>query len=373
MSLELIASVAGHFDISGNFLHARQFGSGHINETFLAVYDEAGSEASYVIQRINHSIFKDPQALMDNMVLVTNHIRGKLIQRGESDIHRKVVEVIPAVNGNNFVLDDSGNYWRALKFIAGASTFDVCPSLEHIYRASEAFGNFQVMLSDLPADDLKETIPDFHNSPKRLDDLKKALGADRCDRVCSAEPEIKFILGHCEIFGRLAKLVEGGDIPLRIAHNDTKINNVMFDDTSGEALCVIDLDTVMPGLSLSDFGDIVRTTVSDAEEDEQDLSKVTLDISRFEAIVRGYLASAGKILNKAEKDSLLVGAKNIILEQAVRFLTDHLEGDTYYKTHRPNHNLDRCRTQIRLFELVLKHEKELNEIINAASSGQQRN
>lgn len=363
MSVELIEAVACQFDIGGIFRHARQFGSGHINDTFLAVFDEGGSEGRYIIQRINHSIFKDPQVLMDNMVRVTDHILGKLKQQGESDIHRKVIEVIPAINGNTCVLDDAGNYWRALKFIDNASTFDLCPSLEHICQAAEAFGNFQVMLSDLPVDSLKETIPDFHNSPKRFDDFKKALDENKCDRACGCETEIKFMTTHSEVFETLATLVENGDIPLRIVHNDTKINNVMFDDTTGKALCVIDLDTVMPGLSLSDFGDIVRTTVSDAEEDEQDMSEVTLDVSRFEAIVRGYLASAGAILNEVEKDSLLPGAKNIILEQAVRFLADHLEGDVYYKIHRPGHNLDRCRTQIRLFELILKHEEKLNEMI----------
>ncbi len=363
MSGELTKAIACQFDISGNFLNAKQFGSGHINNTFLGVYDQDGSQGRYVIQQINHSIFKDPQVLMDNMVLATNHIRGKLKQQGASDIQRKVLEVIPSKNGGNFVMDDSGNYWRALSFIDNASSFDVCPSLDHIRQAAEAFGDFQVMLSDLPADSLKETIPDFHNSPKRFSYFKEVLARDECGRHGGAKAEVDFILEHSGIFAELAGLAANGEIPLRIVHNDTKINNVMFDNESGKAICVIDLDTVMPGLSLSDFGDMVRTTVSDTEEDEQDLSKVMLDISRFEAIVRGYLASAGAILTKAEKESLLLGAQNIILEQAVRFLGDHLQGDTYYKIHRPNQNLDRCRTQIKLVALILERADEMNAIV----------
>ena len=363
MNAESLAKVAGQFDICGIFLRGKQFGNGHINDTFLAVFDEGGKEGCYIIQQINHDIFKDPQLLMDNTVLVTEHILAKLKQQGVSDIGRKVRQVIPAVDGNSLVVDESGNYWRAFEFIDNASTYEYCPPTDQIYQAAKAFGDFQVMLADLPAGQLKETIPDFHNSPKRFNDFLNALNDDVCSRSLDAKTEIKFMFDNSDIFNVLANLVTKGQIPLRIAHNDTKVNNIMFDDTSGEAICVLDLDTVMPGLSLFDFGDIVRTTVSDADEDEQDLSKVSLDIDRFKAIVKGYLASAGTVLNRVEKQNLLVGAKIGVLEQAIRFLTDHLQGDTYFKIHRPNHNLDRCRTQVKLYELILDNEQELNEII----------
>jgi hypothetical protein len=219
-------------------------------------------------------------------------------------------------------------------------------------------------LSDLPASSLHETIPDFHNAAKRFEAFKKVFQEDKYDRVPNAKKEIKFLMDHSQIYDLLGGMVREGKIPLRVTHNDAKINNVMFDEKTAEALCVIDLDTVMPGLSLYDFGDIVRTTISDAEEDEKDLSKVIIDTSRFEAIAKGYLSSAKAFLNEVEINNLLLGAETIILEQAVRFLADHLAGDTYYKIHRQNHNLDRCRTQIRLVEQILQQEQKLKEMID---------
>lgn len=363
---EMIMEVAQQFDVGGIFLHAKPFGSGHINDTFLVVFDIAGSKGCVIIQRINHNIFKDPQALMENIVCVTEHIGKKLQNQNTGDISRRVLSVIPTIDGNCFYKDTAGNYWRTLNFIDNAKTYDVCKSLDVIEAAAAAFGNFQDLLTDLPPDTLHETIPNFHNSPLRFQAFRAVIKEDVCDRAKHLQNEIDFLFKHACIFDILPKLIEEGKLPIRVNHNDTKINNVMFDNTTGKALCVIDLDTVMPGLSLFDFGDIVRSTISDAEEDERDLSKVTIDISRFEAIVKGYLSSAGVFLNETELENLLLGAKTIILEQAVRFLTDHLAGDIYYKIHRPDHNLDRTRTQIRIYELILEYEKELNEIINKA-------
>ncbi len=363
---EMILEVAQQFDVGGIFLHAKPFGSGHINDTFLAVFDIGGSEECVIIQRINHDVFKAPQALMENVVCVTEHIRKKLQDQKAGDISRRVLTVIPTIDGDCFYKDTVGNYWRALNFINNAKTYDVCKSLDVIEKAAAAFGNFQNLLTDLPADSLHETIPDFHNSPLRFQAFRSVIKEDVCNRAKHVQKEIDFLLKHACIFDVLPKLIKEGKIPIRVTHNDTKINNVMFDNTTYKAICVIDLDTVMPGLSLFDFGDIVRTAVSDTKEDERDLSKVTLDISRFEAIVKGYLSSAGVFLNATEVENLLLGAKTIILEQAVRFLTDHLAGDTYYKINRPDHNLDRTRTQIRLYELIGKHEKQLNEIIDKA-------
>jgi len=364
MSQARISTVAKQFDIPGDFLHAEPYGSGHINDTFVAAYEQRGARRRYIIQRINHNIFKDPEALMRNFVLVTAHIYNKLKQKGTDDLYRRVLTVIPSVDGNNYYKDSKGNYWRALNFIDNARTYDVCKSLRRITEAGRAFGNFQYLLEDLSANHLYETIPGFHNGPKRFENFKKALKENKCGRAAAAQKESDFLMKHSPILDILPGLAEEGGIPLRVTHNDTKVNNIMFDNTTGKALCVIDLDTVMPGLSLWDFGDIVRTTISEAEEDEKDLSKVAIDIRRFEAAVAGFVSSAGVFLNKTERANLLVGAKTIILEQAVRFLTDHLAGDTYYKIRRQNHNLDRCRTQITLYELILRHTRQLCEIIN---------
>jgi Ser/Thr protein kinase RdoA (MazF antagonist) len=236
--------------------------------------------------------------------------------------------------------------------------------LDLIREGAKAFGDFQNLLSDLPGSSLHETIPDFHNAPKRFEAFKKVLQEDKHNRARNTKKETEFLMDHSQIYDLLGEMVQEGKIPLRVTHNDTKINNVMFDEKTAEALCVIDLDTVMPGLSLYDFGDIVRTTISDAQEDEKDLSKVIIDISRFEAIVKGYLSSAKAFLNETEIESLLLGAETIILEQAVRFLADHIAGDTYYKIHRQNHNLDRCRTQIRLVEQIFQQEQKLKEIVD---------
>jgi hypothetical protein len=362
-----LGQIANQFVLSGIFISSKPYGSGHINDTFLTVFDEGGIEGCYIIQRINHEVFKKPQELMGNIITVTEHIRKKPLEENVTDVPRQTLTVVPACDDNSFYKDNQGNYWRCYNFIPNAVTYDVCNSLDVIEKAAAEFGNFQCLLADLPAKSLHETIPNFHNSPLRFEAFRTAVEKDVCARVEAAQKEIDFLFKHACIFDILPKLVEEGEMPIRITHNDTKINNVMFDNTTGKALCVIDLDTVMPGLSLFDFGDIVRTTISDAEEDERNLSKVTIDISRFKAIVKGYLSSAGVFLNEIEVKNLLLGAKTIILEQAVRFLTDHIAGDTYYKTHRSDQNLDRTRTQIRLYELILEHEKELNEIINKCS------
>jgi thiamine kinase-like enzyme len=345
-------------------MSVRPYNSGHINDTYIAAYDQGTTQTSYIIQRINHNVFKDPEALMNNIVRVTEHIRRKLQMENTDDVCRRVLTVIATLEGNSYHKDEDGNYWRVYNFINNAETYDVCPSLELIREGAKAFGNFQNLLSDLPGSSLHETIPDFHNAPKRFEAFKKVLQEDKHNRTPNAKKEIEFLMGHSQIYDLLGGMVQEGKIPLRVTHNDTKINNIMFDEKTAEALCVIDLDTVMPGLSLYDFGDIVRTTISNAEEDEKDLSGIIIDISRFEAIVKGYLSSAKAFLNETEIENLLLGAETIILEQAVRFLADHIAGDTYYKIHRQNHNLDRCRTQIRLFEQILQQEQKLKEIID---------
>ena len=359
-----IAKIAKQFCIESVFSNAQTCGNGHINDTFKTVFNKDGVENSYIIQRINHNVFKHPETLMDNIVRVTEHIRKKLQMKNTDNIYRRVLTLILTLEGNSYHKDEDGNYWRVYNFINNAETYDVCPSLELIREGAKAFGNFQNLLSDLPGSSLHETIPDFHNVPQRLEAFKKVLQEDKYDRTGNAKREIKFLMDHSQIYDLLGGMVQEGKIPLRVTHNDAKINNVMFDEKTAEALCVIDLDTVMPGLSLYDFGDIVRTTISEAAEDEKDLSKVLIDTSRFEAIAKGYLSSAKAFLNETEIENLLLGVETIILEQAVRFLADHIAGDTYYKIHRKNHNLDRCRTQIRLFEQISQRGKLLKEIVD---------
>ncbi len=362
-----IAAIAGHFNIPGQFAEAGPCGSGHINDTFAAVCNEGQAKKRYAIQRINHNIFKDPPDLMDNVVRVTDHIRSKLETQNADDISRRVLTVIPTSEGANYFKDEDGNYWRAYHFIEDARTYDIAESLEQIYQAAKAFGDFQNLLADLPDPALHETIADFHNGPKRFADFMAALEEDTQNRAKDAKQEIDFLKEHGSIFDVLPRLTLQGEIPIRVTHNDTKINNVMFDDKTGEGICVIDLDTVMPGLALYDFGDLVRTTISDAAEDEQDLSKVTIDLARFEPIVRGYLSSAGDFLNKTECQHLVHGGLMITLIMGTRFLTDYLAGDVYYKTRRPSHNLDRCRTQFKLAKLMIGQRDQMEAIVSRLS------
>jgi len=357
-------SIAKQFRISGRLADIRPYGSGHIHDTYVVQCHQDGRCIRYILQMINHAVFNNLAAMMENIVRVTAHIRAKLTEAGVDDIERRVLTIVQTCNGEAYYQCGDGSYWRMYDFIEDGRSYDTIDSLEKIYEAARMFGNFQNMLTDLPGPPLHETIPGFHNGQRRFAAFQKALKTDTCNRAQDSRAEIDYLQKHSWIFDELARFVERGDIPVRITHNDTKVNNILFDNYNSKGLCVIDLDTVMPGLALHDFGDIVRTTISSASEDEMDLSKVTIDLSRFEMVVRGYLFSAQAFLNKTEINNLLLGAKTIALEQAVRFLTDHLAGDTYYKINRPYHNLDRTRTQIRLYELILEHENELNKIVN---------
>jgi aminoglycoside phosphotransferase (APT) family kinase protein len=261
----------------------------------------------------------------------------------------------------NWHVDAEGNHWRAYRFIDKARTYDAATSTAQAFQAAKAFGQFQHQLADLPAPALHETIPDFHNTPKRFAALEQAIAADVACRATLAKPEIEFALAHRPIVSVLLD----ANLPARVTHNDTKFNNVMLDDATGEGICVIDLDTVMPGLALYDFGDMVRTTTSPAQEDEPDLTKVTMQFPMFEALVRGYLASAGGFLTKEEKQYLAFSGKLITFEIGLRFLTDYLAGDTYFRVHREGHNLDRCRTQFKLVESIEEQEETMNRLVES--------
>ena len=354
-----VGAVARQFQIFGEFVDAKPYGSGHINDTYCTVFHQAGVPVRHILQRINHHVFKNPVALMETIQCVTSHLGAQVA--GEPDFSRRVLTLIPARDGRPWQVDEDGNYWRAYLFIERARTYDAVESTEQAFQAARAFGKFQKLLVDLPAPRLHDTIPDFHHTPKRFRALEQAITADVAGRAILAKPEIDFALTHRAIVSVLLN----ANLPERVTHNDTKFNNVLLDDTTGEGLCVVDLDTVMPGLAPYDFGDMVRTTTSPTNEDERDLSKVTMQFPLFEALVRGYLTSASGFLTKAEKQSLVFAGKLITFEQGLRFLADYLMGDTYYKVHREGHNLDRCRTQFKLVESIERQEERMNRLVQS--------
>jgi hypothetical protein len=357
-----IGAAARAFEISGEFFEAKPYGSGHINDTYQVFFHEGGASCCHILQRINHNIFKKPVALMENIQRVTAHIATRVAD--EPDWRRRVLRLIPARDGRAWHVDAEGNHWRAYHFIKKARTYDAVESTEQAFQAARAFGRFQELLASLPAPRLHDTIPNFHHAPKRFKAFEDAVAADVAGRAIQVKPEIEFVLARQSITGVLLD----ANLPERVTHNDTKFNNVMLDDATGEGICVIDLDTVMPGLAPYDFGDMVRTTTSPAMEDEQDLSKVIMQFPMFEALVRGYLSSAGGFLTKAEKDLLAFSGKLITFELGIRFLTDYLAGDTYFKVHRNGHNLDRCRTQFKLIESIEQQEESMNRLVESLAS-----
>ena len=354
-----VGAIARHFEIAGDFLNTEPYGSGHINDTYRVACDNGGSRVRYIFQRINRKIFKDPVALMEKIQRVTAHLGNKIGSNTSDD--RRVLRLISARDQKPYFCDEDGNYWRVYAFIERARTFDSPESPKMAYEAAKAFGRFQKLLADLPAPRLHDTIPDFHHTPKRFAAFERAIEADAMNRAMQVKPEIEFALMHKAMVNRLLN----AKLPERVTHNDTKLNNVMLDDESNEGICVIDLDTVMPGLAPYDFGDMVRTTTSNTKEDERDLSKVAMEFPMFEALARGYLTHAAGFLTPAEKTLLAFSGKLITFEIGLRFLTDFLCGDSYFKVHRENHNLDRCRTQFKLVESIEQQEEHMSRLVEA--------
>ncbi|MGH8024178.1 MAG: phosphotransferase enzyme family protein [Limisphaerales bacterium] len=353
--------VAERFDLRGRFLDAIPYGNGHINDTYAATFDRDGARARFIVQRVNHHVFKNPGALMDNIQRVTLHLKNRAA--GEPDRDHRFLTVIPTRGGAPFYQDERGNYWRVYNFIEKARTYETVESPRQAFEAAKAFGRFQRLLADLPAPRLHDTIPDFHHTPKRFEALEKAIETDPANRARLAKPEIEFASSRKAI----CRVLLEANLPERVTHNDTKLNNVMLDDATGQGVCVIDLDTVMPGLAPYDFGDMVRTATSPAREDERDLSKVTMQFPMFEALARGYLASAAEFLALREKELLVFSAKLITFEIGIRFLADFLGGDRYFKVHRDGHNLDRCRTQFKLVESMERQEEQMNKLLEKLS------
>lgn len=343
-----VKEIVSAFNFEGKFVSDSLHDVGNINDTFVLEFEKNNNELKkYIVQRINHHVFTKPVNLMENIEKVTSHIINKVKANGGNPL-RETLNLVRTNEGGSYYVDSNGDYWRAFLFIEGATTFNKAEKPEHMYEVGKALGKFQNLLSDFKAEELFEIIEDFHNTPKRYKDFVKAMENDPLGRVKNSLEEIKFIMDRADSFDKLINLLEKGRIPLRVTHNDTKINNIMIDDVTGQAVCLIDLDTVMPGLSLYDFGDAIRSGCSTAEEEETDLTKVNFNMEFYNAFTKGLLEECKDTLNKDEIENIGFSAKLITLELAMRFLTDYLNGDVYFKTARKHHNLDRCRNQLKL-------------------------
>lgn len=331
------------------------FGNGHINDTYIT------ADRAYILQRINTSVFSDPKGLTNNVVLITGYLKNWLSANG-GDPERETLTPIPAKDGSWFIRTDDGECYRVYKTIQGAVSYDSATP-ELLYQAAKGFGKFQKMLSGFPADRLKETIPDFHNTRSRFEALRAAVNADSYTRAAVAREEIDFCFAREADTDVIVTAIAEGKIPLRVTHNDTKLNNVMMDEKTGTAVCVIDLDTVMPGSLLYDYGDALRFGASTAAEDERDLSLVHFDLTLFETFTKGFLEELGDRLTASEAALLPFSVKLITMECGMRFLTDYLSGDTYFKTSRPGQNLDRCRTQLKLVAEIEEKTPEMKRIV----------
>lgn len=342
------------YDLKGIYVSKGIFGSGHINDTFLVVYNEDGAAVKYIFQRMNDEIFQKPVELMENILGVTSHIKEKIIASG-GDPERETLNVITTKEEKPYFLDSSKNYWRVYRFIVDANSYDQVEKPEDFYESAVLFGKFQCLLSDYKAETLHETIEGFHNTKARLQVFKDVVKADVMGRAKLVSEEIQFVLDREDVANYFTELMESGEIPLRVTHNDTKLNNIMMDSRTGKGICVIDLDTVMPGLAMNDFGDSIRFGASTGAEDEQDLSKIECDMDLFDIYTKGYIEGCAGKLTEKEIDLLPMGAKVMTYECGMRFLADYLQGDVYFKIHREGQNLDRSRTQ---FKLVADMEKK---------------
>ncbi|MGP1611614.1 MAG: phosphotransferase enzyme family protein [Catonella sp.] len=344
------------FTFDGNAVSTERYGSGHINSTFLVVTD---SGKKYILQKINNKIFPDVAGLMNNIMLVTEHLKKKY-----SD-ERRVLSVVPTVDGKSFA-KVNGEYWRAYNFVEDSLCLQLPENNDDFYESAVAFGTFGQDLSDFPVEKLVEVIPDFHNTPDRFKKFHEVLEKDPLGRAAGVQEEIKFCLDREEEMGTLQRLRNEKVLPDRVTHNDTKLNNVLLDKDTRKSLCVIDLDTVMPGLCLYDYGDSIRFGASTAVEDEKDLSKVSLSLELFEIYTKGFLKSCPYLTDK-EIEYLPMGAKTMTFECGMRFLTDYIDGDNYFAVHREGHNLDRARTQFKLVSDMETKWDLMKEIVDNGS------
>ena len=353
-----VKAIAAKFPIDGKPVEYSQIKTGHINQTYLVTTDQG---VKYILQWINQYVFPNVNALMNNMSAISSFLRG------EGQGRMAMISYIDTIDGQNYYDDGEGGAWRIYRFVDNSVCHMRAEGVEDFYQSAKAFGGFQYALRNFPADSLEETIKDFHNTVDRFNKFRAAIEEDACGRLESVRPEVEFALMREERACRLHHMREDGKLPVRATHNDTKINNVLLDKDSGEALCVIDLDTVMPGLSAYDFGDAIRFGASTAAEDETELDKVHLDLELFRAFTKGYLEACPSLV-EGEVEALAQGAYTMTLECGVRFLTDYLMGDKYFSISREQHNLDRCRTQFKLIEDMEKHWGEMEEIVKQEDS-----
>lgn len=352
-----------HFQLDGLVMKNIRYGNGHINDTFLVTLKKKdGTMERIILQQMNKNIFTKPKELMENIEGVTSFLRKKIVENG-GDPERETLNIIPAKDGSSYYVDNQGEYWRCYKFIEDATSYEQVESPEDFYQSAVAFGNFQRLLAEYPAETLHETIPGFHDTKARFQVFLKAVEEDVCGRAASVQKEIQFVRDHEEVANVFGDMLAKGELPLRVTHNDTKLNNIMIDHETRKGICVIDLDTVMPGLAMNDFGDSIRFGASTAVEDEPDLEKVWCDMELFESYAKGFIEGCGGKLTAREIELLPMGAKVMTFECGMRFLTDYLQGDTYFKIHREHHNLDRCRTQFKLVADMEKKWETMNQIV----------
>ena len=323
---------------------------------------EEGDEFAYILQRVNNNVFKDPAGVMENIFGVTEYLRNVIREEGGISC-KEILSCIKTKNGCTYFEDNEGQPWRCYNYISNSVCYQLVEDPEQFYQSGNSFGHFLKQLGNYPASSLKETIPDFHNTVKRFENLEKALKRDIKNRAVTCRPEIAFALDRKQDCKVLVEQQENGTLPLRVTHNDTKLNNILFDAETGKGLCIIDLDTIMPGLAANDFGDSIRFGAATAEEDERDLDKMHFDISLYEMYVKGYLEATRDVLTPEEVESLPWGARLMTFECGIRFLTDYLEGDTYFKTAYPEHNLVRARTQFRLVDEMEQQFAKMQEIV----------
>ena len=354
-----IFEIAKKFNLPSEPVEFNECTIGHINSTY---FINCANGDKYVLQNINTNIFKNPDILMNNIVGVTAHIRTKLEAEGKDPL-RGTLKFYCSESGLYYYKDEEGRCWRLYKYVDDVDCYQSADSTELLERVGKAFGHFQMQLADYDAGLLRETIPNFHNTPSRLNDFKIALEKDTVGRADSIKEEIEFVFDHSEICSYIMDRIADGTLPLRVTHNDTKLNNILMDHETGEPVCIIDLDTIMPGSVLFDFGDAIRFGASSAAEDETDLSKVYMREEAFDAFAKGFVMGLEGSLSEEEIMELPMGALIITLENGIRFLTDYLNGDTYFRTHYPNHNLDRARNQFALVRDMEQKMPRMREIV----------
>lgn len=353
--------IISQFDLQGQLVSCERYGEGHINETYLAVVDNAGKKVDYILQKINNKIFKDVDKLMNNIRLVTEFNRQRILAKG-GNADRESLTIVYTKDGAPYYSCEDG-YFRVYKFITGAIAYQTIEKPEHFYQSAVAFGNFANLLAEFDASKLFEVIPDFHNTEKRFRDFSASLSADKFDRAKDVKKEIDFVLERKDYCGKIVNLLKSGQMPTKVTHNDTKLNNVMLDEVTGKPVAVIDLDTIMPGSICYDFGDSIRFGCNPCSEDEKDLSKVVFNIGLFEEYAKGYLSAVGEGATQIEKDNLAFGAILMTYECGMRFLADYLDGDIYFHTKYAGQNLDRARTQFKLIEDMEACFDKMQEII----------